>query len=125
MNSLVIEVWDIVMLILILYITIYLPVVVAFSENKVTVFAVFIDCLFAIDIIVQFLSAYKGREGKLVKEPKKIAMNYITSWFVIDLIATFPFYLISDDAMGKLTVFLRFPRLLKVLRLLRLLKLAR
>ena len=45
---------------------------------------------------------------------------FFSTWFVPDVIATFPFYLIGENAVGRVSAVLRIPRLLKVLRLVRL-----
>ena len=70
-------------------------------------------------------------------ELKLIAQNYVYSWFMLDLLAIFPFegveFLLRDDKSGdgrnlasvKLTRLARLPRLYKLLRVLRLLKMLR
>ena len=49
-----------------------------------------IDVLFFVDICVNFLSAYEKPNRKNEIKLKNIARNYLSSWFVFDLIATFP-----------------------------------
>ena len=51
-----------------------------------------VDILFGIDIFINFISAYEDRNAnKMIFDRKKIAVNYIKSWFILDLIACFPF----------------------------------
>ncbi|XP_026455197.1 potassium channel AKT2/3-like [Papaver somniferum] len=51
-----------------------------------------VDSFFAIDIVLTFFVAYiDPRTQLLVREPKKIAKRYLTSWFVLDVASTVPF----------------------------------
>ena len=45
------------------------------------------DVLFGIDLILNFITAYYDEENNVVKDMKKIARNYLTGWFTIDVIA--------------------------------------
>ena len=49
-----------------------------------------IDGLFFCDIIVNFMSAFDHADGSVETNLKVIALNYIKSWFFLDIIATFP-----------------------------------
>ena len=50
-----------------------------------------VDCLFFIDIIVNLLSSYDDPDtGLPVISLKKIATNYLTGWFALDLVAVLP-----------------------------------
>ena len=68
---------------------------------------------------------YEGDDRLLIMEPAKIARNYLRGWFVLDLVATFPFDLAlpPDDGMHQSSF--RFIRLAKLVRLTRLLRLLR
>lgn len=52
---------------------------------------VVIEALFLLDILHIFMSAYVDRDRKLETRLKVIAINYIKSWFFLDLIACIPF----------------------------------
>lgn len=43
-----------------------------------------------LDIFVQFNTGFYS-QGKLINLRKKIIVNYIKSWFLIDLVASFPY----------------------------------
>ena len=60
------------------------------------VFGHFIDSLFFLDIIVNFNSAYLTSLHEIEDNRKKIALNYMKTWFVIDILAIIPFELITD-----------------------------
>ena len=49
-----------------------------------------IDVCFMLDIFVQFNTGFYS-QGKLINNRKKIIVNYVKSWFLIDLVASFPY----------------------------------
>ena len=131
--------WDIMVLFLLLYTLIYLPIKVAFvnnnnnnsdnnnTSNKIQIdpLDITVDILFFWDIIMSFITAQKLPDGTLVKKFDEIAISYIKTWFILDVIATFPFYLIGSETLDRIAPIVRIPRLLKMLRLVRLVKLVR
>jgi len=51
----------------------------------------FVDALFLIDIIINFVSAYEDPStGLPIISLKKIAVNYVTGWFILDILAIMP-----------------------------------
>lgn len=50
----------------------------------------FIDIWFLLEILLNFLTGYYEK-GHLVMQKKKIAINYIKTWFFLDLISSIPF----------------------------------
>lgn len=88
------------------------------------------DALFGIDIIVNFLSSYEDSQGLPVVELKKIATNYLTGWFALDVLACLPVQLIEEAFSGgggqlKLARLARLPRLYRLIRILRMVKMLR
>ena len=51
----------------------------------------FIDIMFAIDIMVIFNSAYYTVDSDLIDSRATITKEYLTGWFLIDLFAIIPF----------------------------------
>lgn len=43
------------------------------------------------DIVLNFRTTYVSRRGKLIINGKKIAVNYLKGWFLVDLVAALPF----------------------------------
>mgnify|MGYP006120567061 CR=1 FL=1 len=88
--------WNVLIILLLLYVATYVPYDICFQPaselpyNFFKFFDLFVDGLFFIDIIVNFLSSYDDVRGLPVIEPKLIAKNYITGWFSIDFVACFP-----------------------------------
>jgi hypothetical protein len=60
------------------------------------VWDVTVEIFFAIDLILNFVQSYKDPDNfQIIKNHKQIAKKYIfRGWFIIDLIAVFPFYYI-------------------------------
>ena len=44
-----------------------------------------VDVVFFIDIVLNFHTTYVGSGGEVVSDPKVITINYLKSWFVIDM----------------------------------------
>ncbi len=80
----------------------YMPFKVAFLTNTGHVenfLELIIDCIFMMDIVVNFISAYEDRERNIEHRLSKIALSYITSWFLLDVFSSIPYQLLqhSDD----------------------------
>lgn len=83
------------------------------------------DSLWLVDILLTFRTAFYDK-ARLVASPREVARRYLTSWFLVDVIATFPIYAFSpEDAATKLSRVARLPRLFKVVRMLRLIRVLR
>ena len=83
------------MLIAIAYTVTWLPFKVAFfteDSNTPEFTEEIVEILFGIDLLVNFTSEY---EDPITLKPiscyKKIAKNYISTWFILDFLAFFPF----------------------------------
>lgn len=85
--------WDILNLVFILYQTIVVPFRLCFgteSSGSVEGFETFMDGFFIVDFFTQFNTAFYSK-GILVTNRKIIALNYLSSWFILDLVASFPY----------------------------------
>ncbi|KAM0946329.1 putative cyclic nucleotide-binding domain, potassium channel, voltage-dependent, EAG/ELK/ERG [Dioscorea sansibarensis] len=118
--------WETLMVFLIAYSAWVYPFEVAFmnSSPKGGLFVAdnFIDLFFAIDIVLTFFVAYiDSRTHLLVLDQKKIAIRYLSTWFIMDVASTIPFeglgYLITGEVKSGLSY-----SLLGMLRLWRLRK---
>lgn len=94
------------------------------------IFELVVDALFALDIILNFFTAYIDQESSLlITHPRLIARRYLKGFFLIDLIATIPFgYILTESPIAistKIGKIGRLPRLIKFARAARLLKLLR
>lgn len=88
--------WDWIILVLTFYTAVMVPYNAAF-ENKtmddvpLLVVDSIVDVVFFIDIILNFHTTFVGPSGEVVSDPKVIRMNYLKSWFVIDLLSCLPY----------------------------------
>lgn len=127
--------WDIYMAFILFVVAFYVPFRVCLqwnedvSETRKFVFILdrFIDITFAIDIILNFFSAYIDDDGiTVVTDRRKIILRYLKGYFLIDVIATIPFQYIlshSTSSLNKVGKLGRIPRVMKILKIIRLLKL--
>ena len=88
----------------------------------------FVDTVFWLDILLQFMSSYHEKTtGREIFQPKMIASHYIFHGsFIIDFLSTFPFTPIGDGAglhpNSTYFLFANIMSLLKVQRLKKILK---
>ncbi|GIY32928.1 potassium voltage-gated channel protein eag [Caerostris darwini] len=118
-------IWDWVILCLTFYTAIMVPYNVAFKNKtsedvSLLVLDSIVDVIFFIDIVLNFHTTFVGAGGEVVSDPKVIRMNYMRSWFIIDLLSCLPYDVFNafdhDDDQGIGSLF----SALKVVRLLRL-----
>uniref|UniRef100_A0A8C1TCI6 Potassium voltage-gated channel, subfamily H (eag-related), member 1b n=1 Tax=Cyprinus carpio TaxID=7962 RepID=A0A8C1TCI6_CYPCA len=96
------------------------------KQNNVTWLVVdsIVDVIFLVDIVLNFHTTFVGPAGEVISDPKLIRMNYVKTWFVIDLLSCLPYDVINafenvDEGISSLF------SSLKVVRLLRLGRVAR
>lgn len=146
-SSWFIKMLDIIILLLIAYIFIFEPYIIAFYIIEPTIFAnisYMIDIIFMIEFIINFFIGYYDFEENLILNKKKIAINYLLSNFTIDFFTSIPFSIIFSNyattnssytgsyqtsfvsfkilKMNKLTRLLKLFRLVRVLKLFKLLR---
>lgn len=59
------------------------------------IFNTLIDLIFLMDIVITFFSSYERDDRREETSLSKIAINYLSAWFWIDLLATIPTDLIE------------------------------
>ncbi|XP_008823033.1 potassium voltage-gated channel subfamily H member 1 isoform X1 [Nannospalax galili] len=120
--------WDWIILILTFYTAILVPYNVSFKtrQNNVAWLVVdsIVDVIFLVDIVLNFHTTFVGPAGEVISDPRLIRMNYLKTWFVIDLLSCLPYDVINafenvDEGISSLF------SSLKVVRLLRLGRVAR
>lgn len=119
--------WDLFMILVLLYSLFVTPYLLAFedlSENVVYYAIEIILCgLFFIDMILQFFTAFYDDTNELVTDQRRIAVNYLKSYFFFDMIATFPLFVFEkDDNIGHAGSLLRISRLTRILYIFRAMK---
>uniref|UniRef100_A0A8B9NX21 Potassium voltage-gated channel subfamily H member 1 n=1 Tax=Apteryx owenii TaxID=8824 RepID=A0A8B9NX21_APTOW len=135
--------WDWIILILTFYTAILVPYNVSFKtkQNNVAWLVVdsIVDVIFLVDIVLNFHTTFVGPAGEVISDPKLIRMNYLKTWFVIDLLSCLPYDVINAfENVDEVSILVPLPPLnflylgisslfssLKVVRLLRLGRVAR
>ena len=122
--------WDSLIGLLICFSIIVIPIQLAFDSFNNANGAQFTsleytwDLLFAGDIIFSFNTAYFSEsDDAYVVIRKKITTNYLQTWFIVDLLSSFPFELAVSAAGSTGGGNLSIIQLIKILRMLRILKL--
>jgi Ion transport protein len=121
--------WDLLIMLVSVWNCFSLPVDIAFNpkafDSAINVIVNhIIDGMFALDILINFrTSIIDDITGHEIVNPTSIAIIYLKSRFIIDLMATVPFdsvfySLVSQDVSGQLSLL----SLLKLFRVLRLTK---
>ena len=87
--------WDTMMSTILLITCFLTPLNLAFTEELDMIrwyvsVNFFIDFLFFLDIIVNFMTAFHRDNHELIDDRCEIVKNYLTTWFFIDLLAIFP-----------------------------------
>uniref|UniRef100_A0A1A9WP63 Cyclic nucleotide-binding domain-containing protein n=1 Tax=Glossina brevipalpis TaxID=37001 RepID=A0A1A9WP63_9MUSC len=131
-------VWDWIILILVMYTAIFTPYVAAFllgeqdyqrrtnkyiNSDPIVVVDLIVDVTFIVDILINFRTTFVNGQDEVVSHPGRIAVHYLSGWFLIDLVAAIPFdlLLVGSDTDETTTLI----GLLKTARLLRLVRVAR
>ncbi|XP_073000464.1 potassium channel AKT2 [Typha latifolia] len=118
--------WETFMVILVAYSAWVYPFEIAFMNSSpkggLCIADDIVDIFFAIDIILTFFVAYiDSRTQLLVQDQKKIAIRYLSTWFIMDVASTIPFeglgYLITGEVKEGVSY-----SILGILRLWRLRK---
>ena len=92
--------WDWVILALTFYTAVAVPFTVAFDARTskdyvMMVIDGIVDIVFFIDVILNFHTTFVGPGGEVVSDPRIIRMNYLKTWFIIDLLSCLPYDVIN------------------------------
>ncbi|CAG9334939.1 unnamed protein product [Blepharisma stoltei] len=105
--------------VILLYTAIVIPYIMAFLITNNWDFWFWIDfaqdCVFIIDLILNFNTAYYKKDGAFITDRKMIIWHYLTGWFVIDLAASVPFEMI--DALASNSFSQNHDEIMKALKL--------
>ncbi|KAL1498113.1 hypothetical protein ABEB36_008966 [Hypothenemus hampei] len=118
--------WDWLILIATFYVAVVVPYNASFlspeRERASVTMDVFVEALFFIDIILNFRTTFVNKKSEVVSDWKSISVNYLRTWFVVDLLAALPFdllYALYGEESGNSQIHLiKLTRLLRLLRLL-------
>ena len=134
--------WNLVQLVALIYVAIFVPMRVGFGNEPDPFTVVWfieacIDLYFLTDIFINFRVAYyDGTTGSRVTDTKEIAVQYLKTWFPIDILGILPISYLGLMTEGVVTAEQRAAgggdmgaagdiKALKILRLFRLAKMLR
>ena len=89
-------VWNLIVFFLLMYTATLVPYRTIFIDNEekftfLFFFDMLVDILYSIDLVLNFFMAYEDADKKLETRLKKIANNYLRSWFFLDFLSCIPF----------------------------------
>ena len=135
-NSAFKSTWNIIILLLVIFVSIVIPVRIAFENEVSTSWKIadfVIDGIFMFDIIINFLTALEDDGGDYIISTKVIAKKYMSGWFWIDFLSCFPITLIQDQInkgldisakanTSKFVKLMKIPRIFRILRVIKMIK---
>jgi len=137
-NSKILHRWDLIIGAAMLFTCFVTPYEVAFvakSGYGLFVMNTLVNTVFIIDIILQFRIMYRDENGQYEGDPWLISLNYLKTWFIIDVVSILPFDIIRREEERQLMEpgaevspeiqLMRVVRLLRLLKLFRLVRAAR
>lgn len=122
-------IWNVVVLFMLLYSSIFSPFILAFGDSfdqdAIFIAETMISALFFVDFCVNCSTAYYDRNEILVIKRSKIILKYLKGWLLIDFTCWFPFELIFGASGQSSKMLLRLSRIPKLYRLFRISRLMR
>jgi hypothetical protein len=126
--------WNTILLMLMIYTAFLMPFRIAFidsddSSGGWAIIENIIDFLFLFDCMLNFNIAFQNNYNHLIISRKEIALEYIKTWFIIDIVSSIPQNLLFNfgSTFGKtdLLRLAKLPKLYRLIKILRLIKLAK
>jgi hypothetical protein len=126
-KDIITNIWNTIISLVLLYVTFIMTFELAFIDEPSQFFLIseyLTTALFGFDIIFNFNRAFLNKKDELVTDRKVIAIKYIKSWFFLDFVSFFPFFIFSkiNSKLG-ITISLKTLKILKVLNIVRLIRL--
>lgn len=118
--------WTFVLALSVVYAIIIVPLDLAFQIPLLPwiVFTLMMNFVFVIDVFLNFNISYRHSEGYFESSFKKIAWRYVRTFFILDVVASFPYDLVGLilllQGANTDSVALQVLKLLKLLRILRI-----
>ena len=127
-DTVLVYIWDFILAVITLYVSILFPIFIAFWKGYNTfkmVNEIIISIIFFLDIIFNFNKAYYDKKYRLIIDRKRVVLNYLCGWFVIDVISFFPYNLFfeSQNPFNFSLKILKISKLFHLIRLIRIFKL--
>eukprot|EP00930_Biecheleria_cincta_P098946 TRINITY_DN9059_c0_g1_i1.p1 TRINITY_DN9059_c0_g1~~TRINITY_DN9059_c0_g1_i1.p1 ORF type:complete len:758 (-),score=156.35 TRINITY_DN9059_c0_g1_i1:150-2423(-) len=121
-DSAVRMVWDSFMMFLLFFVALSLPFTMGFGQTDALAEVDRVcDFFFLFDVVLNFRTTYIDRDEAIVTNGKKMALNYLKTWFLLDFVSSVPW----DSVTAGLMPSLQPARLLKVGKIAKVFKLLR
>jgi hypothetical protein len=122
--------WDLCITLVLIFTCMVTPYNISFNEVETNGWKIVngvIDTLFLIDIICSFFQSYYDEDFGIIEDRWEIAKSYLYSWFLVDVLAIFPFeqVLTSANSGANLNDMVRVARIGRMYKLIKLTKLLR
>ncbi|TMW57004.1 hypothetical protein Poli38472_002929 [Pythium oligandrum] len=122
-------IWDLLMALITILLMWRVPYTIAFGEGTSLHWKIFnksTDLIYILDVLVNFRTGYNV-DADVVMDPKKVAVRYMKSWFLIDLIGSIPFELfvgnhssgIERKAIKASVKYMKIPKLFRIARIIK------
>ena len=104
----------------------YYPILSSDFKSWYLMINIIIDLFYIIDLIIGFFTAYYDIEEIFIKKLTEISVNYLSGWFLIDLLSAIPFntifaitnrknkYMVTYTELFKLTELFESFRIMKI-----------
>lgn len=131
------QTWDMYCMCLVLYVSLVVPYRLGLDiddTKTVMIIGYVMDLSFLVDLVLNFFTeSYDPKTHTLINTHRAIAIQYIKTWFWIDLISIFPFEMVfkmlstskRTDELGSFNQSIRIARVTKVYKLVRFFRLAK
>ena len=133
------SIWDLFVAIILVISLITLPLGMAFDDIADSLFAanLLFDGVFLMDILITFCTGYIDPNDVLIMTPADVAVNYLSSWFFLDMVSSIPIDAIlriveasqrgntDGTDVARLTKTFKMVRLVRMAKLVRLFRLSR
>jgi len=70
--------------------------------SKSFIMTIIIHIYYIIDLFLGFFTAYYDIEERLIKKNTDIIINYLSKWFILDLISSFPYFIINLKSISQI-----------------------
>lgn len=114
--------WDVVISLAVLFLLFFLPIDISFDFYEIPqglyTFTKVLDYVFYVDIFLNFNTAFV-HDGHVHYNKREIRRHYLSTWFLVDLLASIPFELFlslekSDRKSVKILKYFKLPKLLRL-----------
>lgn len=119
--------WDIIVMGFSLWNCFTVPISVSFDPPQMNdkffvIFNYIVDLFFFIDILISFRCVVYDDKGEEIVTDKEMALDYLRSTFIIDILATVPFDLIFPTLNVEILGILKLGRILRLSKIIRYLR---